>query len=214
MNITINPYNQKNNQSFGTLTKNAKELIQNPNVKNILIKKYKIGYNEIKNLERSRLRFGLLSDCVPEGQLPKTSGLIVSTSNNFITNTIVSVPEIKLSNSDNDFFAYCVSKAVKMEKSYSNTLKKMGSHPENVEFRKNILKFEGAVKKAIKNFSKGYNKGDNLPGDAEQLSQNLKSLAVAEKEYSIAFRPKKARIDKIIKTTVDEEWNSIKREKL
>lgn len=209
MNITIQNNNSSNSRtSFGHLSREAKEVVNSSAVRMILKNKYKIGAKDIRKLDETSLRFRLLSECLPELDIPQTSGLLLTSyKGSKLPNMCISSPNVNLNETGADFFAFCVKKAIDMANFYKAKVKVFGSHPVNKAWREKITEIERPLKVSLKKFTAAYNGGDDVTMSV--MATNFKRAERLELKVDSKYNSIKERVNEELASDVSNGWSEI-----
>lgn len=209
MNNVVSSYDRgfRGNVSFGHLSKDAKAVINRPEVRTILKKCYGIEKKDINQLDRSSLRFDLLSKSLPELQLPETAGLVMYERKANMPTICISEPHHNLRGAGPGFFAFSVNKAKQMEELYRTTMKDFSSHQVNKAWREEITKQERPIKIALKDFRDSYN--SNNYGTMDKVAQKLKQSEEIELEIDEKYSKERKVVEGGLKSLVAKGWEVI-----
>lgn len=187
----------RNTIEFTRLSSVAKAHINDASIRTILSRKYKIDTREIRLIDSSPFKYALLNEvnALSSLNLPDNAGLILIPNNKYaahLEKICISNPNTNLHRTDNQFFAFCVAKAVKMEKEFRVLKKEFASHSMMREWRKKITKAEKPLKQLYKSIVYEYNQNGNI--DTKLHTQETKKVG---NKTSIIDMQYQAEVDKI-----------------
>lgn len=202
-----------NNDSvkFGTLPNNVREVINQPKVKRILLREYNIKKSDISKLKSSELGFSLLSKHpgIRDFNLPKEAGLLINPpADTYLSRVCVSVPEANLEQADAHFFAFCIKKAIEMEKVFRRTSKQITEAPELKSWETAIDRRERRIKIALRDYKDNYNYGDNWAVN-DDLFQQIERYQREERKIDAENAPNFELAKKRIAKVIFDKWQQI-----
>lgn len=206
MNNTINNYGGANT-SFGYLSPQVNQMVKTHEVARLL-KKYRVSSADIDSVDRSPLKFSLLSTFFNSSEIPNTSGLVLEPSKRSkLPNMYLTASNGSILKSNSEVFAFCFKKAVDMVKSYNLIKAQMNSHAERKLQTLKVRKLEKDADEVLDRYTKhnGSHESVNLP----DLAGELEHLEVQVSKNNQELSTKKINGKKDFCEKVRQAWMQI-----
>lgn len=205
------------NPSFSRLPEDVKTFMLSPLIRTILKKQHNIDSKELRALDESNLKFTFLKDSVPELGLTEYAGLVLNPpGKSYLPRVAITEPGFDLTTTGPQFFAYCVKKALDLEKTYRTGLdqfiKDFAQHPANKARKKAIDKIERPIKNVLKDYRDLYNSGNGE--QTSELSRKLTNFATQEQKIDAKYQPDLDKFQANFEKGIAGEWKAINEQEM
>lgn len=206
--IVSNYANQRQNVTFGNLPTDVKAVINRTEVRTALKKEFGIGKKEISVMDRSPIRFALLSDFFKDTRVTETAGLVlIPPKNSYISRKCITIKGNDMAQDMPQDFARCVKKAFDMVQVCKETIKKSATHPVARAWRENISQIERPLKILMKKYTLAYNERDIAFQGV--LSKKITKSGKAECEIDSKFEAIKVNMRKEVASDINSAWDEV-----